>query len=185
MVSVVASRYAKALSDVIVADIAAGQNNLDAGQALAQLRSVHALIVSSADLRNVLASPAVPPARKRAVLARLMEPMNVFRQVRNFIFLITDHRRLGEFDSIIEAFEHRMDERLGFIRADVSSAHELNTAQQAALETELSRVSGRKAKVRFTTDPSLLAGLVAKVGSTVYDGSARGQLERLKVRLES
>ncbi|HVY93291.1 MAG TPA: ATP synthase F1 subunit delta, partial [Bryobacteraceae bacterium] len=109
----------------------------------------------------------------------------VFRQVRNFIFLIADHRRVTEFASIIEAFEHRIDDRLGVIRADVSSAHELNPNQQAALQAELSRVSGRTAKVRFTTDPSLLAGLVAKVGSTVYDGSARGQLERLKVRLGS
>jgi len=180
MVSVVATRYAKALADVVV-----GQDHLDAGQTLAQLRSVQALIASSADLRNALASPAVPPARKRAVLARLMEPLQVFKQVRNFVFLITDHRRVMEFPSIIEAFEHRMDERRGFVRADVTSAHELNQSQRAALEAQLSRVSGRKAKVRFTTDPALLAGLVAKVGSTVYDGSARGQLERLKVRLES
>ena len=177
MVSVVATRYAKALADVVI-----GADNLDAGQVLGQLRAVQSLIEGSADLRNALASPAVPPARKRAVLERLMEPMHVFKQVRNFVFLISDHRRVTEFPSIIEAFEHRVDERLGFIRADVTSAHELNQTQQAALQAQLSRLSGRKAKVRFTTDPSLLAGLVAKVGSTVYDGSARGQLERLKVK---
>ncbi len=180
MISVVAHRYAKALADVVV-----GQDRLDAAQVLAQLRAVHALIDSSADLRNALASPAVPPARKRAVLGRLMEPMQTFKQVRNFVFIICDHHRLADFASIIEAFEENVDERLGFIRADVSSAHELNSNQQAALQAQLSRVSGRKAKVRFTTDPALLAGLVAKVGSTVYDGSARGQLERLKVRLGS
>jgi F-type H+-transporting ATPase subunit delta len=176
MVSVVATRYAKALADVV---------GLDAARVLAQLRSIQALIESSADLRNALASPAVAPPRKRAVLARLLEPMQVFRQVRNFAFIISDHRRIPEFASIVEAFEHRMDDRLGFIRADVSSARELGDVQKAALETQLSRLSGRKAKVRFTTDPSLLAGLVARVGSTVYDGSARGQLERLKVRLGS
>ena len=180
MVSVVATRYAKALADVVI-----GADNLDAAQVLAQLRSVSSVIESSADLRNALASPAVPPARKRAVLGRLMEPMQVFKQVRNFVFIICDHHRVGDFGSIIEAFEQNVDERLGFIRADVTSAHELNTNQQAALQTQLSRVSGRKAKVRFTTDPSLLAGLVAKVGSTVYDGSARGQLDRLKVKLGS
>jgi F-type H+-transporting ATPase subunit delta len=180
MVSVAATRYAKALTDVVVL-----ADGMDANDVLAQLRSIQELFEGSADLRNALASPAVAPARKRAVLARLLEPLHVFKQVRNFLYLISDHRRISEFDSIIEAFEHRVDERLGFIRADVASAHGMSDAQKTALEAQLSRLSGRKAKVRFTTDPSLLAGLVAKVGSTVYDGSARGQLERLKVRLGS
>lgn len=180
MVSVAATRYATALADTAVL-----ADGLDAGEVLAQLQSVQGLIESSADLRNALASPAVAPVRKRAVLARLLEPMHVFKQVQNFTFLVSDHRRIPEFASIVEAFEHRIDERLGFIRADVASVRELSGAQKTALESQLSRLSGRKAKVRFTTDPSLLAGLVARVGSTVYDGSGRGQLERLKVRLGS
>jgi F-type H+-transporting ATPase subunit delta len=90
---------------------------------------------------------------------------------------------VNQLDSIIEAFERRMDERLGFIRADITSAREMGNEQKGALEAQLSRLTGRKARLQFSTDPSLLAGLVAKVGSTVYDGSARGQLERLKVRL--
>ncbi len=180
MVSVVATRYAKALADVVVLG-----DKLDAAEVLMQLRAIQDLIESSADLRNALASPAVAPVRKRAVLARLLESMNTFRQVRNFMFLISDHRRVNELGSIIEAFERRMDDRLGFIRADVASALEMGGEQKSALEGQLSRLTGRKARVRFTTDPSLLAGLVARVGSTVYDGSARGQLERLKVRLGS
>jgi F-type H+-transporting ATPase subunit delta len=177
MVSVAATRYAKALADVVASSA------LDAAAVHAQLRSVEALIESSADLRNALASPAVAPARKRAVLGRLLDPMNVLRQVRNFTFIVSDHRRTPEFDSIVEAFEHLIDERLGYVRADVSSAHEMSAAQKAALEAQLSRLSGRKARLQFTTDPSLLAGVIARVGSTLYDGSARGQLERLKVRL--
>jgi len=179
MVSVVAARYAKALADVVQTD------GLDSNAVLAQLRAVHGLIESSSDLRVALASPAVARARKRAALARLLQPLGVSNQVRNFAFIICDHRRLHEFSAMIEAFENDMDQRLGFIRADVASAHEVTDAQKAALEQQLSRLSGRKAKVRFTIDPSLLAGLVARVGSTVYDGSARGQLERLKLRLES
>ncbi|HEV2201138.1 MAG TPA: ATP synthase F1 subunit delta [Bryobacteraceae bacterium] len=179
MVSVAAARYAKALADVVASSA------LDAAAVLAQLRSVEALIENSADLRNALASPAVAPSRKRAVLARLLEPVNVLRQVRNFTFIVSDHRRTPEFPSVVEAFERLMDDRLGFVRADVSSAHEMNEAQKAVLEAQLSRLSGRKARLQFTTDPSLLAGVLARVGSTVYDGSARGQLERLKVRLGS
>ena len=180
MVSAAARRYAKALADAVVL-----ADGLDAGAVLAQLRSIQELLASSADLSNALASPAVPPARKRAVLARLLEPMQVFRQVRNFMFLVSDHRRIHEFPSIIEAFEHRMDERLGFIRADVVSAQEMSDVQKASLGAELSRLAGRQARLKFTTDPSLLAGVMARLGSTVYDGSARGQLERLKVRLGS
>jgi F-type H+-transporting ATPase subunit delta len=180
MVSVVAARYAKALADVVVQG-----DGLDAAQVLEQLRAVHALMESSADLRNALLSPAVAPARKRAVIGKLLQAMNVFRQVRNFVFVISDHRRVNELGSMIEAFERRMDDRLGFIRADISSAREMGSEQKSAVEAQLSRLTGRKARLHFTTDPSLLAGLVAKVGSTVYDGSARGQLERLKVRLGS
>jgi F-type H+-transporting ATPase subunit delta len=177
MVSVAATRYAKALADVVATSA------LDAAEVLSQLRSMEALIGGSADLRNALASPAVAPSRKRAVLARLLEPMNVLREVRNFTFIVSDHRRTPELASIVEAFERRMDEQLGYVRADVSSAAEISDAQKAALESQLSRLSGRKARLQFTTDPSLVAGVVARVGSTVYDGSARGQLERLRIRL--
>ena len=76
-----------------------------------------------------------------------------------------------------------LDERLGFVSADVRSAHELTPAQRATLETQVGRLSGRKAKVKFSTDAALIAGVVARVGSTVYDGSVRGQLERLRTRL--
>ncbi len=77
----------------------------------------------------------------------------------------------------------QLDERLGYVRADVSSAHSLSEMQRANLEAQLSRLAGKKAKLKFTTDPALLAGVMARVGSTVYDGSVRGQLERLRARL--
>ena len=183
MISVVAARYAKALGDVIAAHDA----QLDAGRIAAQLRAVNAIIESSGELRNALASPAVAPSRKRAVLSRLidMQPElgTVLPQVRNFLFVVIDHRRIAELKSIIEAFEALVDERLGFVHADVSSARELAVEQKTALEAQLSRLAGKKAKLRFTTDPALVAGVVARVGSTVYDGSVRGQLERLRVKL--
>ena len=183
MVSVVAARYAKALADVVEAGGAA----FDSNAIIAQLRSVEETIQSSADLRGALASPAVAPSRKRAVIARLLEhieaPLGVSKQVRNFLFVIIDHRRVHDLKSIIEAFETLTDERLGLIRADVASAQELTNGQRVALENQLSRLSGKKAKPRFTVDPALIGGVVARVGSTVYDGSVRGQLDRLRSRL--
>jgi F-type H+-transporting ATPase subunit delta len=185
MLSVVATRYAKALVDVVTAE----GSGLDVAQVLTQLRAIQGVIDSSSDLRNAFASPAVAPARKRAVIARVIasmgDPMGVPKQVRNFLFVIIDHSRVLEFESIIDAFEHLIDDRLGFVRADVTSARELDSAQRAALETQLTRLAGRQAKLRFRVDPALVGGVVAKVGSTVYDGSVRGQLDSLRTKLGS
>lgn len=175
MLSVVARRYAKALADVLAAS--------DPAQVLTQLRGIEEIVRSSQELRNALATPAVPPSRKRAVMARLIEPLKVSAQVRNFLFVVIDHRRIHDLASIIEAFEALADERLGLVRADVTSAHELTEGQRAALGVQLSRLAGKQAKLRFTTDPAVMAGVVARLGSTVYDGSVRGQLERLRVKL--
>ncbi len=177
MLSVVATRYAKALVDVISA------SKSDPALVLGQLKGVDALIEGSQELRNALLSPAVSPARKRAVMAKLIEPLKVDTRVRNFVYVVIDHRRIHEFASIVEAFEALADERLGLVRADIQSAQPLNDDQQARLEAEISRLTGRKAKLRFSQDPTLLGGVVARVGSTVYDGSVRGQLERLRTKL--
>jgi F-type H+-transporting ATPase subunit delta len=180
MISVVTARYARALADVV-----ATHATVDPAKVAAQLREVEAVIEGSSELKHALASPAVAPSRKRALLARLIAPMQCAPEVRNFLFVISDHRRITALKSIIEAFEVLIDQRLGFVRADVESAHALSAAQQAAMEVQLSRLAGKKAKLRFTTDPALVAGVVARVGSTVYDGSVRGQLERLRVKLGS
>ena len=178
MLSVVATRYAKALVDVVSA------SSFDPAAALTQLKAVDALIEGSQDLRNALLSPAVSPSRKRAVMSKLLEPMSVNVRIRNFVYVIIDHRRVHELGSIVEAFESLADERLGLVRADVSSAQALDDAQKARIEAEISRLTGRKAKLRFSQDATLLGGVVARVGSTVYDGSVRGQLERLRTRLQ-
>ncbi len=178
MLSAVASRYARALVDVVTEP----GSGIDAETAKQQLRQVAALIASSADLKSALLSPAVSPSRKRAVVAKLID---VHPKIRNFIYVVIDHRRVHELPSIVDAFEFLIDEHLGFVRADVSSATALTSAQQAALQTQLTRMAGKQAKVNFKTDPALVAGVVARIGSTVYDGSVRGQLERLRTTLLS
>jgi F-type H+-transporting ATPase subunit delta len=76
-----------------------------------------------------------------------------------------------------------MDERMGFLRADVSSAVGLDEQQAAALASELSRLGGKTARLRFSVDPTLLGGVVARIGSTLYDGSIRGQLQQMRREL--
>ena len=178
MLSAVSTRYAKALVDVVTEPGSA----IDAETALQQLREVATMIATSSDLKNALLSPAVSPSRKRAVVAKLV---HVHPKILNFLYVVIDHRRVHEIPSMVEAFEFLIDEHLGFVRADVSSATPLSGDQQAALEVELTRVAGRKAKLKFQTDPALVAGVIARVGSKVYDGSVRGQLERLRATLLS
>jgi F-type H+-transporting ATPase subunit delta len=179
MLSVVAARYARAFADVV----AGPKSGVDPALALSQLRSVEALIAGSQSLRIALASPAVSPSRKRAVMRRLLEPMKVSDKVRNFVFVVVDHRRVNEFASIVDGLEMLLDERMGVIAADVRSAKVLTGRQQGDLAAQLSRLSGKKAKLKFSTDPALIAGVVARVGSVVYDGSVRGQLESLRTKL--
>jgi F-type H+-transporting ATPase subunit delta len=181
MLSAISTRYAKALVDVVTEPA----SNLEPQLAMEQLRQVAGMISTSDDLRNALLSPAVSPGRKRAVIQTLTAEINIHPKIRNFVYVVIDHRRVHEIPSIVEAFEVLLDEQLGFIRADVSSAKPLDDAQRAALEVQLTRMAGKKAKLKFQTDPALVAGVVARVGSTVYDGSVKGQLERLRTKLIS
>jgi F-type H+-transporting ATPase subunit delta len=179
MHSAVASRYAKALVDVAAAPGSAS----NPAAILAQLRAVGQTIAASPELRSALLSPAVAPSRKRAVVTRVLGPLGLDKQARNFLFVVIDHRRVAELPSIVDAFEELLDERLGFVRADVLSARPLDAPQQAGLETEISRMTGKKAKLKYSIDPALIAGVVARIGSTVYDGSVRGQLDKLRLKL--
>ena len=179
MLSVVSARYARALVDVVTAP----GSKADPAQVLSQLRAVEALIHGSATLQNALNSPAVAPSKKRAVMRRLMEPMGVLDHVCNFVYVVIDHRRAHEFSSIVDGFEKLLDEHLGFVSAEIRSAAPLTEAQRATLQTQVSRLAGKKAKLKFLSDPTLIGGVVAHVGSTVYDGSVLGQLERLRTRL--
>jgi F-type H+-transporting ATPase subunit delta len=179
--SALASRYARALVDVATEPKA----GVDPRQVLEQLRAFVEVYAGSAELRNALTTPSVPPARKRAVVARIGEKLGFSRIARNFLFVLADHRRFAVLAEIVEAFDILLDERLGFLRAEISSARDLNPKLQNAVSHELERVTGKKVRMRFALDRRLIGGLVARIGSTVYDGSVRGQLRMLGKRLEA
>jgi F-type H+-transporting ATPase subunit delta len=179
MASAVANRYASALVDVVTSAGSA----LKPEDAVAQLRAVAQMVADSAELRNALMTPAIQNSRKRAVIAKLLDSMATSHLIRNFIFVIIDHRRIAILDEIREAFELLLDERMGFVRAEVTSAVPLDKQRGTALESELSNLTGKRMRLRFTVDPELLGGVVARIGSTVYDGSLRGQLQQLRKQL--
>jgi F-type H+-transporting ATPase subunit delta len=179
MASAVANRYARALVDVVTAS----GSPVAPEAAVAQVREVAEMIAGSAELRTALLTPAIQSSRKREVIARLLDQMSVSGLVRNFIYVIIDHRRIGMMSEVSEAFELLVDERLGFVRAEVKSASALDARRSAGLESELSRLTGKRMRLRFEVDSSLLGGAVARIGSTVYDGSIRGQLQQLRREL--
>jgi F-type H+-transporting ATPase subunit delta len=177
--SAIASRYANALVDVVTGSKAA----LDPPQAARELRAFADALAASGELQNALVSPAVPPARKRAVVGRMADIMGLSQVIRNFLFVVIDHRRTPVLRDIAETFELAVDERMGFKRADIRSALEMPDAQRAALVDQLERLTGKRVRPRFAVDPELIGGAVARIGSTVYDGSVRAQLTNLGRRL--
>jgi F-type H+-transporting ATPase subunit delta len=179
--SAVATRYAEALADVVTASGSA----LPPRDALSQLSAFHQALASSPELFHVLTSPAVLASRKKAAVGRIADLLGMAKICRNFLFVLIDHRRIPALGEILQTFELVLDERLGFARAEVSSARELTEAQRSTLNQTLERLAGKRIRMRFAVDPSLIGGVVARIGSTVYDGSVRGQLSALERRLSA
>ena len=180
-ISAVAIRYANALADVVTTSRA----EIDPQAALAELRSFETTLKESPALQNALTTPAVAVARKRAVVRRIAEVLKLSRITQNFLLVLVDHRRIASLSDIIQSFEVVIDERLGFARAEVTSARELTEPQRTELNARLESLTGKRIRARYAVDQELIGGLVARIGSTVYDGSVRGQLQTLERRLSA
>jgi F-type H+-transporting ATPase subunit delta len=179
MLGALAMRYARALADVVTAP----GSKIDARAASAELGAFERLLAESADLKTALESPAVPPPRKRAVAGRLAKDLALSDVIRRFLFVLIDRRRTALLHEIGEAFESVMDERLGIARAEVLSARPLSAPQQQEIVAGLARLTGKQTRAQFGVQDDLIGGVMARIGSTVYDGSVRGQLEALRQRL--
>jgi F-type H+-transporting ATPase subunit delta len=179
--SAVATRYANALADVVTAR----DSPVRPEAAVSELRSFEAALRSSVELQNALISPAVPGNRKRTVVGRIADALELSRISRNFLYVLIDHRRTGSLSEIIHSFELSVDARLGFAHAEVTSASELSEPQRAVLNAQLERLTGKRLRMRYAVDQSLIGGVIARIGSTVYDGSVRGQLSSMGRRLGS
>jgi F-type H+-transporting ATPase subunit delta len=176
-----ANRYARALADIALDP----KSGLAADAAVAQLDAFQQVLDASAELRNVLATPAVSPAKKRAAVARLGGQLGLHRLILSFLNVLIDHRRTGLFREVREAFGAEVDARLGVVRAQVAAAQPLGGAQRAALESKIAGITGKQVHCSYTVDPALLGGVAVKMGSKFYDGSVRGQLDALRRRLSS
>jgi len=175
--SAVASRYARALADVVV------ERKLDTNQAIQNLDSVSELFKSSAELRTLFENPAVAADQKLKLVDSLASRLGIGKEIRNFIAVLLDKNRSSLLPEIAEQFKTEINERLGFAEAEVTSVRELQGDERAALEQKISAVTGKQIRARYRQDASLLGGVRVKVGSTIYDGSVRGELERMKAAL--
>ena len=165
--------------------VLAPNSRVEADRVRQDLRSFEEALAGSPELDTALASPAVKRPRKRAVITRLAQSLEMSTVARNFLLVLVDHRRMAELSGAIAAFEKMVDERLGRLQVDVASARELKEPQQAALIRQLEGATGKKVRLKLTVDDELVGGVVLRLGSTVYDGSVRGQLDSLGRQLRA
>jgi len=179
MASVVGT-YARAFADVVMEG---RSSSLNPARALQELQSIEILLKDSDQLRRVLENPSIPGDRKRAVLDSVTARLGTTRQVRNFVAVLTDHRRLPLFSEILKQLERELDDRQGFAEAQVRTARQLTDQEKQLLEAEIAKLIGKKIRAKYGQDATLLGGAVVQVGSTIYDGSVRGQLEQIREKL--
>ena len=170
-------RYAHAFEQVVLAE------KLDPGAALSQLRDFADTFAGSADLREVLMDPSLPKDQKLKVLDAIGGKIGIFPQVRNFIAVITEHDRLHQLNEIINEYASAADADSGVSDAEITTALPLNDQDRQELETEVGRLAGGQVRTVYLQDATLLGGVIVKLGSTVYDGSIRGQLAQMKQKL--
>ena len=169
-------RYANAMADIALAQGAAEP-------AAKQLHEFGAAYAQSAELRTFLASPAVSTEAKHAVIEKIVARLGASKIIRNFLFVIADHRRTQLIPEVIALFHEVIRQRQGVAEAVVSSAVEVSAAQKKEMAATLARLTGRKIEAKYTLDPALLGGAVVRIGDTIYDGSLRSQLNEMRARL--
>ena len=169
--------YARALADVV------SEARIDLAQVESQLGDFAAAWHESAGLREIFLDPSFPIEEKVAILDKLNVRLGMMHQVRNFIAVLINHDRLHFFGEIIDEFRHEMNRRKGISEVEVTTAHKLDNAGRASLEAHISTLTNGPILASFHEDPSLMGGAIVRIGSTVYDGSVRGRLDRLEEEL--
>ena len=171
-----AARYAKALFDVAI-------TGATPEQAEKELTAFSDLVSAHADLRLALASPAVPAARKRAVVAQLLDRQQPASPVRKLLLLLAERDRLELLPDLVSVFHERVMEHLKVVQAEVTTAAPLAPERVAQLQQRLGASIGRTVTLTTKVEPALIGGMVTRIGSTVYDGSVATQLATLQQRL--
>ena len=172
-----ANRYAKALFDVAITE------NAELEQIGRDLSEITELLRENPELARAAERIGVPDASRKALMAAIADRLGVADQVKKLIVVLTETRKLNLVTDLAEAFRERLLAHQNIVRADVTSAVTLSPDKTKALADSLSQVTGKKVELQVSVDPELLGGVVARIGSTVYDGSVKTQLQRLRQEL--
>jgi F-type H+-transporting ATPase subunit delta len=175
----IATHYANALADAVFKP----NSGLSPQDAVEQFRSIETLFSESKVLERALLSPAVTRPRKEAVVARLADELGLHRLIKNFLLVIVSHRRTSELPMMRLDFEKIVDQRLGWVPAEIISAKELNPGERQEIERALGTRLGKFIRAHYKVDSSLLAGVRARVASREYDATLRGGLEQMRHKL--
>jgi F-type H+-transporting ATPase subunit delta len=179
MAAAFAARYARAFADVVATA------KLDATALDRQLNDFLGTWDGSKELRELFMNPAVPATKKVGILDKLNAKMGLQRELRNLIAVLINNDRIGEVHEVAAAWRAEMQERLGIRQAEIVTARQLSEGERTELVAGVGKLAGARIEPTFKTDPGIIGGTVVRIGSTVWDGSVRGRLERLKETLIS
>lgn len=172
------AHYAQAFADVVA------EKNLDSATLDRQIGDFLATWNGSAELRGLFGNPAVAAGQKIAILDAILAKMNakagVQKELRNLLAVLIKNGRIGQVGEVAAAWRAEMQQRMGIRSVEIVTARELNEKDRAGLLAGAEKLAGAKIQASFKLDASILGGTVVRIGSTVYDGSVRGRMERLK-----
>ena len=175
-IQTIARRYAAALADVV---LERGEANL----IQQELQQWSQLILGNENLQEVFRNPTIALDNKRAVLKQLIERTKPQQTTANFLKVLLHNQRLAELPEINRKFAEILDQRAGMVAATVTTARPVPQEIQARLSEKLVSVTNKKVRLNFEQDPELIGGLVTRIGSTIYDGSVRSQLQQIKEKM--
>ena len=174
-----ASRYARAFADVTASA------HLDLAAVERQMNDFLATWDGSRELREVFEDPSIAAPQKVAILDKMNRKLGMQRELRNLVAVLINHDRIDSIQDIAEAYRREMQERLGIRQAEIVTARELSEQERKSLVDGATQLAGGRVEATFKLDKNILGGTVVRIGSTVYDGSVRGRLERLREALVS
>jgi F-type H+-transporting ATPase subunit delta len=173
------ARYAAAFAEVVA------EAKLDTAAIDRQLTDFLATWEGSAALREVFLNPAIGETQKITILDKMNAKMGLRKEVRNLLAVLIRNDRIGHVSEVAAAYRKMLQEQMGIRPAEITTARELSKGERDTLAAEVGKLAGGKVDASFKLDKSILGGAVVRVGSTVYDGSVKGRLERLKEVLAS
>jgi len=171
------SRYAAAFADVV------NSAKLDTNAIEVQLNDFLATWAGSAELRTCFVNPAISATEKVALLDKLNAKLGMVKELRNLMAVLITHNRIGGVAEVAAAYRKLLQEQSGIRQAEIVTARTLSDVERAELVAEVGKLAGSRVEASFHEDASVLGGAVVRIGSTVYDGSLRGRLERMKEAL--